>query len=63
MATAPDPQTNNLKSISFTDFEPTYIIILILCFLVLFILIILLSEITFPKFWSGMVNTPLFKKR
>lgn len=53
----------NLRSIAFTDFEPTYAIILVLSFLVLIILIILLCEISFPKFWHGMVNAPLFKKR
>jgi len=48
---------------NFSTFQPTYIIILILCFLVLFILLILLWQISFPKFWSGMISTPLFKRR
>lgn len=51
------------KPISFTDFEPTYIMILTLSFITLLILAIILVQVSYPKFWNGMINTPLFKKR
>jgi len=45
------------------DFLPSYVMILILSFIILFSLCIFLFELTYPRQWANFVSAPLFSKR
>ena len=63
-STAPvTSSTNQSQFIPLSDFMPSYVMIVVLSFIVICILCTFLFELSYPKLWSSMISAPLLGKR